>query len=65
MRNNDAERRTFDDIFWKRMFSSYIRKETNVYDRSIVEYATGLDALLESDRVKSDIFKYEADLWQY
>ena len=65
MRHNDAERRTFDDIFWKRMFSTYIRKETNVYDRSIVEYATGLDALLESDRIKDDIFKFEHDLWHF
>jgi gliding motility associated protien GldN len=41
MRHNDAERRTLDDVFMKRMFSSYIRKETNVYDRTIGEYATG------------------------
>jgi len=65
MRHNDAERRTMDDIFWKRMFSSYIRKETNVYDRTIGEYATGLDALLESERIKGEIFNYEHDLWHY
>jgi gliding motility associated protien GldN len=51
MRHNDAERRTFDDIFWKRMFSSYVRKESNVYDRGLYDYKTGLDLLLESDRV--------------
>lgn len=65
MRHNDAERRTMDDLFWKRMFSSYIRKETNVYDRTIGEYASGLDALLESERIKADIFNYEHDLWHY
>jgi gliding motility associated protien GldN len=65
MRRNDAERRTMDDIFWKRMFSSYIRKETNVYDRTIGEYASGLDALLESERIKGEIFNYEHDLWHY
>jgi gliding motility associated protien GldN len=65
MRHNDAERRTMDDIFWKRMFSSYIRKETNVYDRTIGEYASGLDALLESERIKGEIFNYEHDLWHY
>jgi gliding motility associated protien GldN len=65
MRHNDAERRTFDEIFWKRMFSSYIRKETNVYDRVIVEYVSGLDALLESDRIKADIFKFEHDLFHF
>jgi gliding motility associated protien GldN len=65
MRHNDAERRTIDDIFWKRMFSSYIRKESNVYDRSIIEYKSGLDALLESERVKNDIFTFEHDLWHF
>ena len=65
MRHNDAERRTFDEIFWKRMFSSYIRKETNVYDRVIVEYVSGLDALLEAERIKKDIFVFEHDLFHY
>lgn len=65
MRHNDAERRTIEDIFWKRMFSSYVRKETNVYNRTIGEYKLGLDALLESDRVKEDIFKYEHDLFHF
>lgn len=65
MRHNDAERRTLEDIFWKRMFSSYVRKESNVYNRYILDYKTGLDVLLESDRVKDDIFKYEHDLWHF
>lgn len=65
MRKNDAERRTLDDIFWKRMFSSYIRKESNVYDRGIYDYKVGLEQQLESERVKSDIFTYEHDLWHF
>jgi len=62
---NDAERRTFDDIFWKRQFNSTSVKETNVYDRNIIEYAKGIDALLESDRIKNDIFQFEHDLWHF
>ena len=54
-----------DDIFWKRMFASYIHKETNVYDRYINSYYTGIDALLESDRIKNDVFVYEHDLWHF
>jgi gliding motility associated protien GldN len=65
MRHNDAERRTLEDIFWKRMFSSYVRKETNVYNRTINDYKLGLEALLESDRIKEDIFKYEHDLFHF
>ncbi len=62
---SDAERRTFEDIFWKRMFNSTIEKETNVYDRRINEYAHGMDALLESERIKNDIFLYEHDMWHF
>ena len=64
-RENDAERRSFEDIFQKRMFSSYIMKESNVYDRNIESYAQGLNALLESDRIKDDIINLEHDLWEY
>jgi gliding motility associated protien GldN len=64
-RQNDAERRTYEDIFWKRMFGSYVYKEQNVYDRRIADYSTGMDALLESERVKEDIFNFEHDLWEY
>jgi len=62
---NDAERRTYDDIFWKRMFSSTIIKEANVMDRKVNEYMIGLDALLEAERIKTEIFNMEHDLWEY
>jgi gliding motility associated protien GldN len=62
---NDSERRTFEDVFWKRQFASSIKKETNVYDRDIEMYSKGIDALLESDRIKGDIFRFEHDLWQF
>jgi gliding motility associated protien GldN len=62
---NDSERRTFEDVFWKRMFSSKITKESNVYDRDIEAYSKGIDALLESDRIKGDIFRWEHDLWHF
>ena len=62
---NDAERRSFDDIFWKRQFNSKITRESNVFDRGVDRYAVGLDALLENERIKNDIFKYEHDFWQF
>ena len=62
---NDAERRTYDDIFWKRMFNSTITMEANVMNRRINEYMVGLDALLEAERIKADIFNIEHDLWEY
>lgn len=64
-RTNDAERRSFDDLFQKRMFGSYIFKESNVYDRRIDDYAQGISALLESERIKNEITNFEHDLWEY
>lgn len=64
-RQNDAERRTFDDIFSKRLFSSYITKESNVYDRRIDDYKAGLNALLEAEKIKNEITLFEHDLWEY
>lgn len=64
-RENDAERRSFDDIFQKRLFGSYIYKESNVYDRRIEDYKTGLSALLESERIKEEITNFEHDLWEF
>jgi len=62
---NDAERRTYDDIFWKRMFSSYVIKQSNVMNREIDEYMIGLDAILKSEEIKAELFNIEHDLWEY
>ncbi|MBD79371.1 MAG: gliding motility protein GldN [Crocinitomicaceae bacterium] len=64
-RVNDAERRTYEDIFWKRQFESTIIKESNVYDRMISQYKTGLDALLEAEKIEEKIFNFEHDFWHY
>ena len=59
------DRGPYDDIFWKRMFSSTITMEANVANRRINEYMVGLDALLEAERIKAEIFNIEHDLWEY
>lgn len=64
-RHNDGARLTYDDIFWKRMFGSYIIKEENVYDRFIQDYKKGLDALLEAKGIKEQVRNFEHDLWEY
>lgn len=64
--NNDAERRTFDDIFFKRFFNSFIAQESNVYnDRQIQDYELGLYSLWEAEKIKERIFNLEQDLWSY
>ena len=64
-RHNDAQRMSYDDLFLRRFFSSYVYKESNVHDRRIQDYYTGLDALLEAERVKEAIRNFEHDLWEY
>jgi len=62
---NDAVRLSWEDMFEMRLFSSYIIKESNVYDRTIENYATGIDAVLESERMKEKIFSFEHELWEF
>ena len=64
-RQNDAERRTYEDILWKRMFNSYISKESNVYNRAIYDYTMGIAYQLESEKIKNDLFLLEHDLWSF
>ena len=61
--SNDAMRMSFDDLFWKRQFSSYIHQESNVFDRTVNPTWDGIEALLESDKIKQEMFKIEHDVW--
>ncbi|MFN7325788.1 MAG: gliding motility protein GldN [Chitinophagales bacterium] len=56
---------SWEDLFEMRQFASYIYKESNVYDRKLEEYLTGVDLLMESEKIKNEIFNFEHDLWQY
>lgn len=65
--HNNANRRTYDDIFIQRRFSSFIRAEENVHDnREIFNYIlNGLDQILEAEKIKNKIFTFEHDMWEY
>ena len=62
---NDAALLSWEDLFQMRKFSSYITKESNVYDRRLQDYLSGVDLLLEGEKIKADIFNFEHDLWEY
>jgi gliding motility associated protien GldN len=63
---NDARRMSFDDLFLRRYFNSYIVQESNVFNnRAINQYLSGKNAMLESKRVEDKIFNFEQDLWEY
>lgn len=64
--NNDAQRISFDDLFMQRRFSSTIAGESNIHaNRLIVDFMNGQDALMEAEKIKTDIFLFEHDLWEY
>lgn len=62
---NDAATISWEDLFEMRFFSSYVMKESNVYDRRVQDYAIGIDAMWESDRITNEIFDFEQALWSY
>jgi gliding motility associated protien GldN len=64
-RNSDATGLSFDDIFMKRMFSSYIVKISNDKDERIKDYAQGIDKLYEAERIKKNLMDWELNLWSY
>jgi gliding motility associated protien GldN len=58
---------TFDELFQQRRFSSYIKAiSNNQNNRQIYSYTrNGMEAMLESERLKQEIFNFESDLWEY
>jgi len=64
--NNDAQRISYDDLFMQRRFGSVIYGESNVYDdRQINDYTVGKYTLFEAERIKTELFNLEHDLWEY
>ncbi|MDB5111850.1 MAG: gldN [Mucilaginibacter sp.] len=64
-RRNDATGLSFDDVFIKRLFTSYIVKQSNDKDERIKDYAQGIDRLYESEKIKKSLMDWELNLWQY
>lgn len=67
---NDASQLTFDDFFVRRLFASYVVKETNPANKNIIDILGQTDPkdtrkLYESERIKKSISDYEQSLWEY
>jgi gliding motility associated protien GldN len=66
---NDAAPGTWYDLFEQRRFSSYIYKQSNVLDLRLDDYYNGpekgIERLMESERIKAELFNWEHDLWTY
>ena len=64
-RNSDATGLSFDDAFVKRIFTSYIVKQSNDKDERIKDYMNGIDRLYEAERMKKTLMDWELNLWEY
>jgi gliding motility associated protien GldN len=64
-RGSDATGLSFDDVFMKRIFASYIVKVSNDRDERIKDYAQGIDKLYEAEKIKKQLMDWELNLWQY
>lgn len=67
---NDASTLSFDDFFVRRLFSSYVVKETNPGNKNIADMLGLTDPkdpkkLYESERIKKSISDFEQSLWEY
>ncbi len=68
--NNDIAPMSWYDLFENRYFASYVLKESNPLDLRVqdVYYGyekEGIDRLLESEKIKQELFNFEHDLWEY
>ncbi|MDR1668065.1 MAG: gliding motility protein GldN [Bacteroidales bacterium] len=65
-RFNDSQEQSFDDFLMQHRYDGHIYQISNVYNnRTIEEYASGIDALYEAQRIENEIFEWEQDLWEY
>jgi gliding motility associated protien GldN len=66
---NDAAPGTWADLFEQRRFASYIYKQSNVLDYRLEDFYTQpedqVERLMESERIKLELFNWEHDLWTY
>lgn len=65
---NDNISYSFDDVMQLRFFTSVITKESNIDDirlKDRKDLVSGLDKLLEADRIKRSLIQYEQDMWEY
>lgn len=67
---NDASTLSFDDFFVRRLFSSYVVKQTNPGNKNIVDILGLTDPkdirkLQESEAIKKTLADFEQSLWEY
>ncbi len=63
---NETKRVTYDEFFQKRLYTSYIVGEGNMYNRWIPDYTGDAEVVRkEQDRIATELLNFEQDLWEY
>lgn len=63
---NDSRRVTFDEFFAKKLYTSYLIGDSNMFDRMIGDYtADEKEIKKEQARIESELLNFEQDLWEY
>jgi gliding motility associated protien GldN len=64
---NDNAPMSWEDVMEMRFFSSYVYKTTNVKDERLQDKFPNSrrDLLMEAQKIKTEIFNFEHDLWTY
>ena len=63
---NETKRVTFDEFFQKRLYTSYIVGEGNMYNRWIPDYTGDEEKVRqEQERIATELLNFEQELWEY
>lgn len=63
--SNDVGQPSWDYIFVNQLYSAYTTRESNRHNRTIDQYLTGEDAILESQAIEERVFDIGSDMWEY
>jgi len=68
--DNEISPMSWYDLFEQRKFASYLMKRSNTLDLRIEDKyhgydRAGIDKLMESEKIKAELFNFEHDLWEY
>lgn len=62
---NIANQPSWENIFITRRFNSYITRISNRFNRTILDYLTGPEAIWESERIEDELLDISQDMWEY
>ncbi|MBR1765489.1 MAG: gliding motility protein GldN [Bacteroidales bacterium] len=62
---NIARQPSWDWVFLAQYYNALTTRESNLYDRSVSNYLTGEDAVLEAALIEDKVMQVENDMWEY